>query len=300
MKRLLGILLIIGLVLGLTSCVGVTKLTPQQIVKHEGNSSVALVYYDETNVDLDIKHSNIQPYCTGVWIDNTHIITAYHCAVVAWKEQQRKQNWKEKNQPKCEGIMQLFGACDDDDDKKEVPHTVIPMRNLPVHFIQQNEVSEVEQEPTAWHVSRLVGWDREHDLALLEVKGKAVPPHEIAVLADKAPEVGEAVHFVGHPSGFYWTYVNGTVAAYRDEILGDKTLGPYMQVSAPVYHGNSGGGAFDDSGKLVGIADAIINGVPNSGLYMPVSTIRIFLEDQGILPAPKPVEHSKPFTIPPA
>jgi S1-C subfamily serine protease len=49
-----------------------------------------------------------------------------------------------------------------------------------------------------------------------------------------------------------------------------------MQVSAPVWFGNSGGGAFNDEGEIVGIASFIMKG-PSLGFFIPVDSIRPFL-----------------------
>src|SRR5579864_772098 len=127
---------------------------------------------------------------------------------------------------------------------------------LPIHFVQWKEVDDVGKEPTAWHLSHVVGWDEHKDLALLEAAGNAVPSHEFAKVADVTPGLGEPVHVCGHPKGFYWTFLEGTVAGYRGEIPHmDKKAGPFMQVQIPIFFGNSGGGAFNEYGELVGIAD---------------------------------------------
>lgn len=159
----------------------------------------------------------------------------------------------------------------------------IEEKGLVVHFITESEVIEVGKEPSAWHMSKVVAYDEKHDLALLEAQGKAVPAHRVAKLADKVPEVGETVHIVGQTVGMYWTYVQGNVSAYRGEdmIKGKKgdhgDTGPWMQVASPMYFGNSGGGAFNDYGELVGIADWIKR-APEMGFFIHLDTIKSFLD----------------------
>jgi S1-C subfamily serine protease len=58
--------------------------------------------------------------------------------------------------------------------------------------------------------------------------------------------------------------------------LDDELLGPWMQVSAPIWYGNSGGGAFDAEGSLVGIASFKAL-APNVAFYVHLETIREFL-----------------------
>lgn len=128
--------------------------------------------------------------------------------------------------------------------------------------------------------------DAEHDLALIHV---AEPPanHAVAYLAEQNPQVGDPIHIVGHPSGMTWTYVTGTVAAYRNAtdfptdfqagLVEDKKSGPWMQVAAPVWYGNSGGGVFDSNNCLVGIASFKLK-MPNSGFYVGLETLRSFVQ----------------------
>lgn len=283
MKRLLGICLLVLMVLGLTSCAGVlgNKLSTPQIIKHETRSSVTLVFYDETNTDDGV--SDITPYCSAVWVDGTHILTAFHCMKVAYMEQQRKQIERENNaKAKCEGLTMLLTGCDPD---AEVVHKKLELKHIQVHYVQQQEASGIGREPQAWHLARLVGWDSPHDLALLDVDPVSAPAHEVAEVADAVPGMGEPVHVVGSPKGFYFTYLEGTVAGYRGSIPNDPNVGPYLQIQCPVYYGNSGGGAYDSYGKLVGIADAM-PGLPAEGLFIPVDTIRSFLQLRGVLERP--------------
>ena len=61
-------------------------------------------------------------------------------------------------------------------------------------------------------------------------------------------EVGERVFTIGSPSGLEQTLGEGSIAALRvDDGL------PLIQTTAPLSPGSSGGGLFDDQGKLIGI-----------------------------------------------
>lgn len=115
--------------------------------------------------------------------------------------------------------------------------------------------------------------DADHDLALLTVTNP--PLHGTAPLASFEPTVGDAIHVIGHPSGLGWSYSRGYVSAFRNN-LGDN--GPYMQASVPIWKGNSGGGAFDSQGNLVGICSFMLKGVPNVGFFIPLTTVKRFLK----------------------
>lgn len=290
MKRFPALISLFAIFVALTGCGTAASLTPKlplstpALVSHEGYSTVALVRYDEDN--QDDKVSEIKPYCSAVWVDETHILTAHHCVKSIQEEMQEKQDEKEKNPPECSLLAKLFGACDD----TPPPHKTIYLKDLPIHFVQWKEVDDVGKEPTAWHLSHVVGWDEHKDLALLEAAGHAVPAHEFAKLADETPGLGEAIHICGHPKGMYWTFLEGTVAGYRGEIPHmDKKAGPFMQAQTPIYFGNSGGGAFNNYGELVGIADFLMK-LPNEGFFVHLDNIRAFLVDQNLLAAPEVVK----------
>jgi len=256
------------------------------MINHEGNSTVALVYTIDDN--LDAKVSDVRPTCTAVWVDDTHILTAFHCAKGIREKLQEKQDAKEKNLPPCEGLEAALHLC-----STEVPeHRVIAMQDLPIHYVTWAEEEGLGHDPTGQHLSKVVGWDSDHDLALLEAQGRAIPSHEVAQVATEVPAMGTAIHTCGHPRGLYWTFLEGTVAGYLPSVPHDEKLGPILQLQVPIYYGNSGGGAFNEYGELVGIADFLMK-VPSEGFYVPVVTIRDFLVTENVLPAPAAAKSAK-------
>jgi S1-C subfamily serine protease len=248
------------------------------MIAQSGGATVALMMYrDDKDTTLT---TGYRPFCTGVWVDDTHILTADHCAKAEQEHQQDRLD--ERKQKEADGPMtlqqmlqKLFGGGM----MSEAEPDKIEEKGLVVHFITENEVIEVGKEPSAWHMSKVVAFDEKHDLALLEAVGKAVPSHRVAKLAKATPEVGETVHIVGQTIGMYWTYIQGNVSAYRgkDMVKGKDSEGPWMQVSSPMFYGNSGGGAFNDYGELVGIADWIKR-APEMGFFVHLDTIRSFLD----------------------
>lgn len=115
--------------------------------------------------------------------------------------------------------------------------------------------------------------DEKYDLALLMALTR--PVHQWASVAKQHAPVGAAVHIVGHPAGLYWTYMTGQVAGYHFTMAPLADTGPVLQVQAPIYFGNSGGGAFDDDGQLVGIC-SFGTRLPGEGFFVSVETINAF------------------------
>lgn len=220
------------------------------LVNHLNSSTVALV--------ATSSKGEVRSYCTGVWVSEDLIVTATHCV---------------------KGAQELaLGAKASDDEDESYSNS--DLDDVKVHYIIEKEVDEVGTEPTGMHLSVAVLNDKDHDVSLLRAVGNAVPGHDVAKLAMTGPGVGERVHVVGQVKGLYWSYVEGVVSAYRKELPESRTphgnLGPFVQVSAAVYYGNSGGGVFDNDGNLVGVA-SFLGGAPNTTMFAHVDSVRSLL-----------------------
>lgn len=120
--------------------------------------------------------------------------------------------------------------------------------------------------------AKILRYDADEDLALLAATAPW-PKHEIAHVRSRAMRDGEELDIVGSTFGLAFSYCHGWVGASYDD---------YLQVSAPIFFGNSGGGAFDERGELVGIADHLTgnaNGiVPGLAFFVPQTALRAFLK----------------------
>lgn len=94
--------------------------------------------------------------------------------------------------------------------------------------------------------ARLLAYDAARDLCVLEAKGIAATSARIA--DGKALKVGQRVYAIGAPEGFELTLSDGLISGLRD-----SSAGRYIQITAPISDGSSGGGLFDASGRLIGI-----------------------------------------------
>lgn len=230
-------------------------MTGPQLARVAASNTVALVHVYE---------GHALAFCTGVWVDRDVILTANHCV---------------------EGLVEMIN--EENEENPDAP--VVLSMGITVQYIVANEVVGVAKMPAALHNSKAYVLSREHDLALLRaVNRESVPYHTIAKLADRVPEQGEDLNIMGHVKGMYWSYIAGTVSAYRKDlperlVPGKDVIGPFMQVSAPVFFGNSGGGAFNSNGELVGIA-SFLSRAPNMAFFIPTSPIRTLLESNGVIP----------------
>lgn len=202
---------------------------------------------------------DIAAYCTGVWVAKDLILTADHCIRSPIEE--------------IVGLEAQVGDSQETLDKR-----VEAMKDgFLISFITKDDSNGVFHEPSAMHVGAVVKHDRKHDLALLKVT-KNLPRHGVAKLARVTPRIGSDVHIMGHVTGLTWTYTRGIVAAYREaNFRPTKISGPFLQVAGEAWKGNSGGGAFNDAGELIGIA-SFLAPAPNEVFFVHVETIRCFLE----------------------
>ena len=107
--------------------------------------------------------------------------------------------------------------------------------------------------------AKVIGVDTKTDLALLKAQGADFP---FVTFASHTPRVGDWVIAVGNPFGLGGTVTAGIVSA-RGRDIGSGPYDDFLQIDAPVNHGNSGGPTFDAEGEVVGVNTAIFS--PSGG-----------------------------------
>jgi len=113
--------------------------------------------------------------------------------------------------------------------------------------------------------ARVVGLDKQTDVALLKVEAANLPAVKIGN-SDKL-EVGEWVLAIGSPFGLDYTATQGIISALQRS-LPEESYVPFIQTDVPVNPGNSGGPLIDPSGEVVGINAQIYS---TTGGYMGLS-----------------------------
>ena len=109
--------------------------------------------------------------------------------------------------------------------------------------------------------AKLVGADRESDVAVIKVKADRLT--EVPIANSDRLQVGDFVVAVGNPFGLGQTVTSGIVSALGRSGLGIEGYEDFIQTDASINPGNSGGALVDLSGQLVGINTAIL--APNGG-----------------------------------
>ncbi len=121
------------------------------------------------------------------------------------------------------------------------------------HVIEGAQVIVIRQGRREWKAA-VDRADPKTDRCVLSVReGGLTPVRGIRAFGEL--EVGEPVFTVGSPSGLELTLSNGIVSGLRSE---DGQS--YVQTTAPISPGSSGGGLFDARGNVVGITTLVLAG----------------------------------------
>ena len=133
------------------------------------------------------------------------------------------------------------------------------------YIVTNNHVVDHASEVTVKTVdgktmpAKVIGVDSKTDLALLKVDGNGFP---FVTFSSEQPRVGDWVIAVGNPFGLGGTVTAGIVSA-RGRDIGSGPYDDFLQIDAPVNHGNSGGPTFNTKGEVVGVNTAIFS--PSGG-----------------------------------
>ena len=214
-----------------------------EMINNIQNATVALVFNSRGESKI---------YCTGVWISNDLILTANHCV---------------------EGAHQMLWMINSEEEvKRDSTGDIINFVNY--SDVKQNQVDISSKVIWAGIVEKT---NRSLDLALIKnINTRSF--HNIASIDDETIKVGEHVHMTGHTSNHYWSYIFGVVSTIKN-IKGPLPIeAKSIQVSAPIWYGNSGGGLFNSEGHLIGICSWIDRSVPNVGFFIHRDEILNFLQ----------------------
>jgi len=142
----------------------------------------------------------------------------------------------------------------------------------------------------------------EYDLAILDIQGVGLP--DALELREDLPEVGERVFAYGAPRGLEGSLSEGIVSAVRTteeirQVVADgsfdepvqKKAANWIQTTAPISPGNSGGPLVDEQGRVVGMNTAGFNARLaqnlNFALASPEIKTRMMRPQVVMLPLPR-------------
>jgi S1-C subfamily serine protease len=138
----------------------------------------------------------------------------------------------------------------------------------------------------------------EIDLALLRVQTSTCPPAKFGA----PPRLGEPIWVVAYPWGRNMTLARGIVSQVNAEQPVERDTAPRLIVDASVSYGASGGGVYDEWGRLIGLVEGYRTArvsfqadtapqyidvpVPGETYVVPLADIRRFLLQTGLRDLP--------------
>jgi len=144
------------------------------------------------------------------------------------------------------------------------------------HVIETGNVAIVKfPDDTAFPVDGVLAADKVRDLAVIKIHGKTF---RTLTLGDSdRVEVGEEVVAIGNPLSLESTVSNGIISGVRTS---KEQGGKFLQTTAPISPGSSGGPLFNMRGEVVGINTLYLEGGENLNFAIPVNDAKLLLSHQ--------------------
>jgi hypothetical protein len=122
-------------------------------------------------------------------------------------------------------------------------------------------------------VDGVLAFDKKRDIAVIKAHGNNFKT--VALGDSNQLQIGEEVVAIGSPLSLESTVSNGILSGIRSE--GEDAFGPtnqFLQITAPISHGSSGGPLFNMFGQVVGITSAALVGGENLNFAIPINDVK--------------------------
>jgi len=149
------------------------------------------------------------------------------------------------------------------------------------HVIADARQIEVTLHNRKKYRATIIGTDRSHDLAVIQIKAPELSPMVLGTSNNL--QVGQKVYAIGNPFGLAGTLTRGIVSSIRQVQEPDgMTIDDAIQTDASINPGNSGGPLLNMHGEVIGINTMIASSVGQSagiGFAIPINTAKAVLND---------------------
>jgi len=114
----------------------------------------------------------------------------------------------------------------------------------------------------------IAGYDVDKDILIININDKTFPL--IKVGDNQSLKVGQQIYAIGNPMGFENTISEGIISGLRKYKEKGKN---YIQITASISPGSSGGAVVNDKGELIGISTLTITDGQNLNFAIPIEEI---------------------------
>jgi S1-C subfamily serine protease len=178
------------------------------------------------------------------------------------------------------------------------------------HVVERCRAVSVTPSNGETMTATVVGTDKSNDLALLDTG--APRPAVAALRAGRPMRQGEAVVAYGFPLSGALSSGGVSTSGSISALQGIRDDSRYLQMSAPVQPGNSGGPLLDTTGAVVGVVSSRLGGragqrAQNVNFAIKADVVRTFLDVHGVtaetatggraLAVPDIADRARAFTV---
>lgn len=119
-------------------------------------------------------------------------------------------------------------------------HNFDNAQKIAIKFYESDSFYEISKED-------ILAYSKSEDYIIFKVKGRYNYPY--IPIANRRSEIGDKVYTIGSPKGYENTFSSGEISQYRTEQ-------GYIQITAPIDHGSSGGVLINEYREAIGITSA--------------------------------------------
>ena len=140
-----------------------------------------------------------------------------------------------------------------------------------MHVYEGAKSSVIKMDTGAFYkIESIVGANNALDIIILKVAGKNLP---LIKMGDSSmSKIGDEITVLSNPKGYQNTLSMGNISGLRSISNPDKTKNEdirFLQITAPISEGSSGGPVLNTVGEAIGIASFVIDG-QNLNFAIPI------------------------------
>ena len=141
------------------------------------------------------------------------------------------------------------------------------------HVISEGSSAIVKFPDGAFYVvDGVLAFDKARDIAIIKTHGENF---QTLILGNSDQiQIGEDVVAIGNPLSLESTVSNGIVSGIRAV---EAEGGKYLQITAPISPGSSGGPLFNMAGEVIGITTMYLKGGENLNFAIPINDAKLLL-----------------------
>ncbi len=138
------------------------------------------------------------------------------------------------------------------------------------HVIKSASSITVKNGNENYSVTAVLGYDSAKDIAILKTTAQNVKYATV----NNSYNIGDDIYTIGNPKGMVNTFAHGNIS-FADRIIAEKNNGvEYIQITAPVSRGSSGGPLLDNKGNVIGVVSMTHDSAQNLNFAVPCAEIK--------------------------